>query len=148
MLHTRFLRRGLLAVMLAASVPAALAASAIPASASISPPTQLPLPPGVTCEPVEVTKVKLSQNEFGPVIIVLGVTTRANARLSLDAEDIDFVKQPDYFPYVVNACGTGPTIKQPFQAVFDVPTFPVGRLGISINETFLVDLFPGAPAAF
>ena len=139
--HRRVIRRGLLvAGALLLSGPAALAASVLPASASISPPIPLPPPPGV-CTPADVLTAELVKTDAGPVIEVTGVKFQPDASVRLDPEDIDFIRQPDYFPYIVSSCGSGRVVKTPFTATFRVPTFPVGRLGISIHD-ILIDLFP------
>lgn len=140
MLRNRSIRRGLVAVALLVSVPAALAASAAPASASISPGLPAPPIPGL-CEPSVVKSAELVKTVDGPAILVTGIKFQANATVRLDPQDIQFVQQPDYFPYDVNSCGAGPFVKTPYTALFKVPTAPVGRFGISIDE-FLIDLFP------
>jgi hypothetical protein len=143
MMRNRSLGRGLLvAVALLVSAAAALAAGVMPASASISPPTPLPPPPGV-CTPTDVTTAELVKTDAGPVIVVTGVQFHADTTLRLDPQDIDFIRQPDFFPYDVNDCGTGRIVKTPYKATFRVPKSPVGRLGISIDD-IEVQLFPDA----
>lgn len=135
MLRNRSIRRGLAAVALLVAVPAALAASAAPASAAAPGPI-----PGI-CTPTDVKSAELVKTVSGPAIRVTGTKFQPNATVSLDPQDIQFVKQPDYFPYDVNSCGTGPVVKTPYTALFRVPTSPVGKFGIQIDE-FLIDLFP------
>lgn len=140
MLRNRSIRRGLVAVALLASVPAALAAGAAPASASIAPgPAPSPIP-GI-CTPTDVKSAELVKTTSGPAILVSGIKFQPDARVRLDPQDIVFVQQPEYFPYDVNSCGTGPVVKTPYTELFRVPTAPVGKFGIQIDE-FLIDLFP------
>ena len=89
----------------------------------------------------EVKSAELVRTTDGPAILVTGFKAHTNSKLLLEPEDIDFVKQPDYFPYLVNECAAGPVTKTPFTEVFRVPTAPVGRFGIDI-QGILVDLFP------
>jgi hypothetical protein len=120
-----------------------VAAAAVPASASISPgPDPIPLP-GI-CETVpEVKAAQLVKLDDGSsVIVVTGTKLHANSRLQLTAEDIDFVQQPEYFPYLVEECnGSGVEKKTPFREVFRVPSDPMGKFGISIHGID-IDLFP------
>jgi hypothetical protein len=134
-MHKRSLRRGLTALALAISVPAALAAGAATASAA-------PAAPPVSCTPTIVKSAELVRTVDGPAIQVSGIKPHADGALRLEAQDIAFVIQPDYFPYDVNECGgTGPVVKTPYTELFRVPTAPVGRFGIQIGD-FLIDLFP------
>ena len=148
-MRNRFTVRGVVAgvATTAAASAAALALSVAPASASISPgPPPAPLPG--TCSPVDVNTAELVKTDHGPVIEVTGVKPHADTRLRLDADPVDFIRQPEYFPYTVNGCGgSGPVVRTPFTAEFRVPTSPVGRFGIEVNG-IPVNLFPGAPAAF
>ncbi len=146
-MRNRFTVRGLVAAvaLVAAAPAAALALSVAPASASISPGPGLPPAPG-TCTPTQVDTAELAKTDHGPVIRVTGVKAHADFVVRLDPDKVDFIRQPDYFPYTVSECGSGgPVVKTPFKADFAVPTNPVGRFGISVND-ILVNLFPGAPA--
>jgi hypothetical protein len=146
MMRNRFSARRLLLMAAFLLAPVGLVAGAVPASASISPgPAPTPLP-GV-CSPVaEVKTAELVRTTNGPVILVTGLKSHADSRLQLDAEDVVFVQQPDYWNYFVDECGgTGPAVKTPFTEIFRVPTFPVGKFGIAIDG-ILINLFPGAPA--
>lgn len=141
-MRNRFtVRRALLAAAFLLA-PLGLVAGAVPASASISPgPDPAPIPG--TCPTVpEVKSAELVKTGNGPVILVTGTKTHADSKLRLDPEDVVFIQQPDYFPYLVDECGgTGPATKTPFTEVFAVPKAPVGKFGISI-QGILVDLFP------
>jgi hypothetical protein len=142
MMRNRFSARRVLLLAAFLLAPLGLVAGAVPASASISPgPKPVPIPG--TCTPVpEVKTAELIKTGNVPVIQVTGVKAHADSKLQLDPEDVDFVRQPEYFPYLVNECGgTGPATKTPFTEVFRVPTSPVGKFGISI-QGILVDLFP------
>jgi hypothetical protein len=145
-MRNRFTFRRLVAALaLAAAVPAAaLALSAGPASASISPgPAPAPLPG--TCTPVAVKSAQLVKTPNGPAIEVTGIKEHADTKLRLDPDPVVFIRQPEYFPYTVNGCGgTGPVTKVAFTEDFPVPTSPVGKFGISVND-ILVDLFPHVP---
>ena len=128
--------RGLIAAgaLMAAALAPILALDMTPAAASTfaGPP---PAPAPGTCTPVEVTTAKLVRTDDGLLAIrVTGVETRADAVLSLDAENVAFVRQPDYWPYTVDECGGGRPVKTPFTADFRVPTNPVGRLGITVGD--------------
>jgi hypothetical protein len=141
MMRNRFtLRRTLLAAAFLLA-PVGLVAGALPASASISPgPAPGPIP-GI-CETVPVVKTaELVKTVDGPAILVTGIKLHTNSQLRLDPEDVVFVQQPDYFPYLVNECGAGPVVKTPFKELFAVPKAPVGKFGISIHG-ILIDLFP------
>jgi hypothetical protein len=134
-MRNRFTVRGMVAAvaMMAAAPVAVLALGAGPASASISPgPTPAPVPG--TCEPVRVTTAELVQTGHGPVIRVTGIKAHQDDFLRLDADDIDFIIQPDFFPYTVNGCGSGgPVVKTPFVQDFAVPRSPVGKCGIEVS---------------
>jgi hypothetical protein len=141
-MRNRFtVRRALLAAAFVLA-PVGLVAGAVPASASISPgPSPIPLPGACQTVP-EVKSAQLVETADGPAILVTGVKAQPNSKLFLEPEDIDFVKQPDYFPYLVNECGgIGPAVKTPFKQLFRVPTAPVGKFGIEIHG-FQIDLFP------
>lgn len=140
-MRNRFtVRRALLAAAFVLA-PVGIVAGAVPASASISPgPAPGPIP-GI-CETVpEVKSAELVKTADGPAILVTGVKLHTSSKLFLEPEDIDFVKQPDYFPYLVSECGAGPVVKTPFTQLFRVPTAPVGKFGIDI-QGILLDLFP------
>ena len=141
-------RRGLIAAgaLMAAASATTLALGLAPASASISP-GPAPVPAPGTCTTVEVTTAELVRTDSGPAIRVTGVKSDATTTLSLDAENVDFIRQPEYWPYTVDECGTrGRLVKTPFTADFRVPTNPVGRLGISVNG-IQINLRTGIPAA-
>ena len=139
-MRNRFtVRRALLAAAFLLA-PVGLVAGASPASAAIPGPAPVPLP-GVCTSVPEVKSAELVRTVDGPAILVTGIKAHTNSKLFLEPEDIDFVVQPEYFPYLVNECGTGPVTKTPFTEVFRVPTNPVGRFGIDI-QGILVDLFP------
>jgi hypothetical protein len=142
MMRNRFtVRRALLAAAFLLT-PLSLAVGAVPASASISPgPAPVPLP-GICTTVPEVKSAELVKTVHGPAILVTGIKAHSDSELRLDAEDVVFVRQPEYWNYFVNECGgTGPVTKTPFTEVFRVPTAPVGKFGISIHG-FLIDLFP------
>ena len=146
MMRNRFSVRRVLLTAAFLLAPVGLVAGAVPASASISPgPAPKPLP-GV-CSPVaEVKTAELVRTTSGPAIQVTGIKSHADSQLQLDAEDVVFIQQPDYWNYFVDECGgTGPAVKTPFTETFRVPTFPVGKFGIAIDG-ILINLFPGAPA--
>jgi len=133
----RTLARGLfVASALLVSAPAALAVSAAPASAAPVIPA-----PG-TCPAVGVKSAEIVRTVNGPALQVSGVMPHADTKLVLEAEDVVFVQQPDYWNYTVVGCGgTGPVVKTPFTTLFRVPTAPVGRFGITVNG-IVIDLFP------
>jgi hypothetical protein len=142
MMRNRFTVRRALLLAAFLLAPVGLVAGAVPASASISPgPAPVPLP-GVCTTVPEVKTAELVKTVDGPAILITGIKTHADSRLQLDAEDVVFVQQPDYWNYFVNECGgTGPVVKTPFTEVFRVPTAPVGKFGIAIHG-ILIDLFP------
>jgi hypothetical protein len=142
MMRNRFsVRRALaLAAFLLAPL-GVVAAATVPASASPGP-DPIPLP-GI-CETVPLVRTaELVELEDGTqAIVVTGIKLHDNSRLQLTAEDVVFVKQPEYWPYLVEECNaTGVVKKTPFREVFRVPTDPVGKFGIDIQGV-LVDLFP------
>src|SRR5262245_36144462 len=115
------------AALLSAAAPAALALAGPAAAAEAAP------APG-TCPAVAVTTAELVRTVDGPAILVTGVKPHADTSLRLEAEQVDFVQQPDYWTYTVVGCGgTGPVVKTPFTTTFRVPTSPVGRFGITVN---------------
>jgi hypothetical protein len=132
MTRTRLSARGLLATLaLLAVVPLALATSSTAASAAPDAPTA---PPPGTCPVVRVDTAEIVRTVSGPAIQVTGVKPHADTVLFLEAEQVDFVQQPDYWNYFVVGCGgSGPVVKTPFTQRFRVPTFPVGRCGITVN---------------
>ena len=142
MMRNRFtVRRALLAAAFVLA-PVGLVAGAVPASAS---PDPSPVPIPSICETVPLVKsAQLVETADGPAILVTGIKAHTNSKLLLEPEDIDFVKQPDYFPYLVNECGAGPEVKTPFKQLFRVPTAPVGKFGIEVHG-FQIDLFPHVP---
>jgi hypothetical protein len=147
MMRNRFSARRALLSAAFLLAPLGLVASAVPASASISPgPDPSPIPGTCTTVP-EVKSAELVRTTNGPVILVTGTKLHSDSKLQLDPEDVVFVRQPEYWNYFVDECGgTGPATKTPFTEVFRVPTSPVGKFGISIHG-FLIDLFPHAVPA-
>ena len=147
-MRNRFTVRGMVAAlaMMAAAPVAVLALGAGPASASISPgPAPIPIPG--TCEPVRVNTAELVKTEQGAVIRVTGIKFHQNDFLRLDADDVVFIQQPDFFPYTVNGCGSGGTIvKTPFVQDFAVPRSPVGKCGIEVSGIPVVLFRCAAPA--
>lgn len=144
-MRNRISIRGLVAgLAVAAAIPtAALALTAAPVSASASAVSA----PAPCSTPAVVKSAELVRTVNGPMIQVTGLKPQADAKLTLDADNIAFVVQPDYFPYTVHACnGTGPVVKTPFTQLFEVPTNPVGKFGIEVNGIQL-DLFPHTMAA-
>jgi hypothetical protein len=139
MTRTRLSARALLATLaLLAVAPLGLAASAAPASAAPAAPT---LPPPGTCPVVRVDSAEIVRTVSGPAIQVTGVKPHADTRLLLEAEQVVYVQQPDYWNYFVVGCGgSGPVVKTPFTKLFRVPTDPVGRYGITVNG-IPIDLF-------
>jgi hypothetical protein len=137
MTRTRLSARGLLATLaLLAVVPVALATSSTAASAAPDAPTA---PPPGTCPAVRVDSAEIVRTVSGPAIQVTGVKPHADTVLFLEAEQVDFVQPPDFWNYFVVGCGgTGPVVKTPFTQLFRVPTFPVGRCGISVNGIPLI----------
>jgi hypothetical protein len=142
MMRNRFSARRVLLSAAFLLAPLGLLASAVPASASISPgPDPAPIPGSCPTVPL-VRSAELVKTVDGPAILVTGVKLHADSRLQLDPEDVVFIQQPDYWNYFVDECGgTGPATKTPFTEVFRVPRAPVGKFGISIHG-FLIDLFP------
>jgi hypothetical protein len=142
MQRKRSLVRGLVAaVALLAAVPAAMVFGASPASAAPGPSA----PSG--CPTVQVDSAELVRTTHGPAILVTGVKPQGT-KLLLEAEDVVYVQQPNYWNYFVVGCGgTSPTVKTPFTQVFPVPTSPVGKFGITVNGIAL-DLFPQNLPAF
>ncbi len=137
------MRSTLRGVIAAGALMAAMALTMGPASASISPGPPPPPIPG-TCQPVEVNTAELVKTDRGPVIAVTGVKLHANDTVRLDPDDVVFIRQPEFFPYTVNGCGSGgPIVKTPFKAEFKVPTSPVGKCGIDVSGIPVV-LFPCA----
>jgi hypothetical protein len=126
----RTFTRGLVAAgaLLCAAVPAAVATTSATAGAAVAAPE-----PG-TCPAVIVQTAELVRTTSGPAILVTGLKPHADSRLRLEAEQIDYVRQPDYWNYTVVGCGgTGPVVKTPFTVRFEVPTYPVGRYGITVD---------------
>lgn len=142
MQRKRSLVRGLVAAMaLLCAVPAAMIFGASPASAAPGPTA----PSG--CPTVQVDSAELVRTTTGPAILVTGVKPQG-ANLLLEAEDVDYVQQPDFWNYFVVGCGfNNPTVRTPFTQVFPVPSNPVGKFGITVNDIMLV-LFPQNLPAF
>jgi hypothetical protein len=142
MTRTRLSARALLATLaLLAMMPVALAVSSAPASASSAAPTAPTLPPPGTCPVVRVDSAEIVRTVSGPAIQVTGVKPHADTLVLLEAEQVVYVQQPDYWNYFVVGCGgSGPVVKAPFTKLFRVPTDPVGRYGITVNGIPL-DLF-------
>jgi hypothetical protein len=143
MMRNRFSVRRALALAAFLLVPVGLVGAAAPAGASISPgPEPIPLPGVCTTVPEVKTAELIKLADGSSVIVVTGIKTQANSRLQLTAEDVVFVQQPEYFPYLIEECsGSGAVTKTPFREVFRVPTAPVGKFGISIHGID-IDLFP------
>jgi hypothetical protein len=130
MRNIRTLTRGVIAAsaLLCAAVPAGMVALAGPAGAAVAAPA-----PG-TCPAVVVNAAELVHTTSGPAIQVSGVMPHADSQLRLEAEQVDFVQQPDYWNYTAVGCGgSGPVVKTPFTTLFEVPSSPVGRFGITVN---------------
>lgn len=142
MTRTRLSARGLLAALaFLAVVPVSLAVSSASASAAPAAPTAPTIPPPGTCPVVRVDSAEIVRTVNGPAIQVTGVKPHADTVLFLEAEQVDYVIQPDYWNYFVVGCGgSGPVVKTPFTKIFPVPSYPVGRLGITVNGIPL-DLF-------
>jgi FlaG/FlaF family flagellin (archaellin) len=128
--------RGLVAAMaLLAAVPAAMVFGASPASAAPGPTA----PSG--CPTVQVDSAEVVRTTHGPGILVRGVKPQG-AKLLLEAEDVVYVQQPEYWNYFVVGCHSNPpTVKVPYAQVFPVPSDPVGKFGITVNG-IQIDLFP------
>lgn len=133
MTRIRLLAGGLLATgMLLAVAPAAQASTAAPAPATSSASSVAP-PPG-TCPVVVVHSAEIVRTTSGPAILVTGVKPHADTVLRLEPEDVDYVQPPDYWNYFVVGCGgTGEVVKTPFTTTFPVPSFPMGKYGITVN---------------
>jgi hypothetical protein len=139
MTRTRLSARGARAILSLLAV-AALAVTMGPAAASAAPAAPKAPPPG-TCPTVQVDSAEIVRTVHGPAIQVTGVKPHADTVLFLEAEDVVYIQQPDYWNYFVVGCGgTGPVVKTPFTQLFRVPSHPVGRFGITVNGIQL-DLF-------
>lgn len=141
-MKTRSLVRGALvaAVLLVAPAAVATSASASPAAEAA--------PDPATCLRVKVESAEVVKTVNGPALQVKGLMPQSNMTLHLIPEDIVFVQQPDYWNYFVVGCsdGIGIPVKTPFTKLFRVPTFPVGKFGITVNG-IVVNLFDGPPVS-
>jgi hypothetical protein len=143
-MKTRSIVRGaLVAAALIVSAPAAMAVG--PAGASAAPEAA---PDPADCPQVHVDSAEVVKTIHGPAIQVKGLMPQSNMTLHLIPEDIVYVQQPDYWNYFVVGCsdGIGLPVKTPFTKLFRVPTYPVGKLGITVNG-IIVDLFDGPPVS-
>ena len=143
MKNRSLLRGALVAVaMLVTAAPAAMASSA---GAS---PASAPAPDPADCPRVHVDSAEVVRTVNGPAIQVKGLMPQSNMKLHLVAEDVVYVQQPDHWNYFVVGCsdGIGLPVKTPFTQLFRVPTFPVGKLGITVNG-IVVNLFDGPPVS-
>jgi len=142
-MKTRSIVRGaLVAAALIVTAPAAMASTA---GAS---PTSEAAPDPANCPRVHVDSAEVVKTIHGPAIQVKGLMPQSNMTLHLIPEDVVFVQQPDYWNYFVVGCsdGIGLPVKTPFTELFRVPTFPVGKLGITVNGIVL-NLFDGPPVS-
>jgi len=139
----RSLVRG--ALVAAAMLVTAPAALAVTASAS---PAAEAAPDPVDCPQVKVESAEIVRTVHGPALQVKGLMPQSNMKLHLIPEDVVYVQQPDYWNYFVVGCsdGIGLPVKTPFTQLFRVPTYPVGKLGITVNG-IIVNLFGGAPVS-
>ena len=83
----------------------------------------------------------------GAGIQVRGAMPHPDTLLLLEAEDVDYVRQPEFWDYTVVGCGgTGPVVKTPFTRTFPAPTHPTGSCGIAVNGIrLLLDPAPTCP---
>ena len=135
-------RGALVAAAMLVTAPAAMASTA---SASPAPEAA---PDPVDCLRVKVESAEVVRTVHGPALQVKGLMPQSNMELHLVAEDVVYVQQPDYWNYFVVGCadGIGLPVKTPFTQLFRVPTYPVGKLGITVNG-IIVNLFGGAPVS-
>jgi hypothetical protein len=127
-----------LGLLLAA--PTALVAGVHPAAASTATVSSSEM-----CSPVNVVKAELVWAANGPAILVAGFMPRPHATLRLDAEQVVYIQQPDYWNYTVHGCGgCEPVTNTPFMTLFPVPSAQTGRFGISVNG-IKVNLFGVGP---
>jgi hypothetical protein len=102
-----------------------------PATAARAVPAQ-PVP--AVCTPTAVGSAEIVRTTTGPGILVRGVAAGPRIGLRLEPEHIDFVRQPDYWPYVVVDCiPDAAPVRTRYSMVFAVPTAPIGRSGIEIG---------------
>jgi hypothetical protein len=127
--RTRSLILGLVAAaLLVVAVPTALASSA---GAQVLP---------GTCPATVVQRAELVRTVNGPRILVVGIKPHADTRVRLEAEQVVYVQQPDYWRYFAAGCGgTGIVAKFRYSVLLPVPTGPVGRYGIEIGPS-VIDL--------
>ena len=93
------------------------------------------MPPSA-CQPTVVRSAELVRTIYGPAIQVTGIAAGPNVDLRLVPEDIVFIQQPDYFPYLVTDCAPDRiAVKTPYTKLFRVPTAPVGKYGIQLGST-------------
>jgi hypothetical protein len=135
-------RAALVAAALVVTAPAAMAstAGASPAAEAAPDPADCPL--------VKVESAEVVRTVHGPALQVKGLMPSSNTKLHLIPEDIVYVQQPDYWNWFVVGCtdGIGLPVKTPFTQLFRVPTYPVGKLGITVNG-IIVNLFDGPPVS-
>jgi hypothetical protein len=134
MTSIRTLSRRLIAgsALLLVAAPAVAMTSTAAATAAATAAVAQPAPG--TCPAVVVRSAEIVRTVYGPGILVRGVKPHADTKVLLEAEDVVYIRQPDYWNYFAVGCGgTGPVVKTPFTQVFPVPTGPTGRFGITVN---------------
>ena len=78
--------------------------------------------------------VEIVDTTTGPGILVRGVAAGPLVGLRLEPEHVDYVRQPDYWRYVVVDCiPDAEPVRTRYSMVFPVPTAPVDRYGIEIG---------------